>query len=234
MSQLTAANPIDDLTDDQKIALIICVGLIKGGTGKTTSVIFIAMWFVIAKRKRVLAIDADAMSQTLYTWYTKLSKAGVNIPFDVVRHHPTDDLGEFLDEKKHEYDVILVDVGGGDLQAFHEANKRASLLLMPASPSGFEHSRVQASMKAAELAANDHIGNGLAVYVMLVRCDYATTMPGEARAILTERDDPYPLADNEIQYLVQYPRAWERLPKIKELDQYGALMRETLEGAGIQ
>jgi cellulose biosynthesis protein BcsQ len=234
MSQLTDAEPDVELTDDQKLALIICVGLIKGGTAKTTSVIFIAMWFVIVKRKRVLAVDADAMSQTLYTWYRARMKAGHQVPFDVHRHHPSDDLGEFLDEKQLEYDIILVDIGGGDLQAFHQANRRARILLMPSSPSGFEHSRVNASMKAAELAAVDHVGDGLSVYVVLVRCDYRTTLPTEARAILVEREDPYPLADSEIEYLVHFPRTWERLPKIKELDQYGALMRETLKGAGIE
>ncbi|MGW2255397.1 ParA family protein [Kitasatospora sp. NPDC001660] len=234
MSQLTEAEPEVDLTDDQKLALVICVGLIKGGTGKTTSVIFIAMWLVLVKKKRVLAIDADATSQTLYTWYLIRSKAKQKVPFDVIRHHPTDDLGELLDAKRGEYDVILVDIGGGDRQAFHEANRRAALLLMPSSPSGFEHSRVNASMKAAVLAANDHIGAGLAVYVVLVRCDYRNSLAAEARVVLTEREDPYPLAENEIQYLVQYPRAWERLPNITELDQYGALMREAMKGAGVE
>ncbi|MFP1624076.1 hypothetical protein ACLB9X_02395 [Streptomyces sp. 5K101] len=56
-------------------AFVIVVGMLKGGTGKTTSAWFIALYYAVVLNLPTLLLDADATSQSAYDWF-KVAQAG--------------------------------------------------------------------------------------------------------------------------------------------------------------
>src|SRR4051812_45955270 len=93
--------------------LIITIGNLKGGVGKTTSAYFIACFFALVYGLRVLVIDADPLSQTGYSWFRKLIKAGIQVPFTLISF-PSPHVDDCVDDNAESgnYDVIIVDTGG--------------------------------------------------------------------------------------------------------------------------
>lgn len=61
-------------------AFVIVVGMLKGGTGKTTSAWFIALYYAVVLDLPTLLLDADATSQSAYDWFKVAQAAGFEIP----------------------------------------------------------------------------------------------------------------------------------------------------------
>ncbi|MGY2063530.1 ParA family protein, partial [Nocardia gipuzkoensis] len=64
--------------------LVVTLGNLKGGVGKTTSAFFLAGYFAQVHQLRVLVIDADPLSQTGYSWYRRLLKGEIDVPFTLI------------------------------------------------------------------------------------------------------------------------------------------------------
>ncbi|MGW5474199.1 hypothetical protein [Streptomyces chartreusis] len=74
-------------------AFVIVVGMLKGGTGKTTSAWFIALYYAVVLGLPTLLLDADAAGQSAYDWFKVAQAAGFDIPANlVVERYPFDDL----------------------------------------------------------------------------------------------------------------------------------------------
>lgn len=233
MSRKTLSAPQKYL-EQRTTALTIAVGMLKGGTAKSTSVIYLALWWSVMGAK-VCVVDTDTNSQSLWNWFKIRQALDEPVPFTLIRHHPGDDIGLEIDARSKEYDVVLVDLGGGDKEMFMDVCKRATLLLIPVAPSGFEISRLRATFHAAENAALDRTTDeDLSVYVLLVKCPPRSTLAREQRETLLNPGDgdPYPVLPEEAQIsnAVHYPRAWEETPKVTQLEEYGRMMRHALEG----
>lgn len=223
-------------------ALVIGVGILKGGTGKSTSTLYMALWFAIVMRKRVCVLDTDSNSQSLSNWCAMHEAMGETIPFALVEHSVTDrkgpSLGQRLAKLRTEYDVVLVDIGGGDKEAYVDLCEYANLLLIPVAPSGWETSRLQASLETAQKAArlNDM---GLHVYVMMIKCNFTTTLPEEARAVLESPADgmiPPPMMHPyfDVSGAPQYVRSWTETPKIRDLEEFGQVIRHAMTAIEIE
>lgn len=218
-------------------ALIVGVGMLKGGTGKSTSVLYLALWFARVLNLKVCVVDTDTNSQSLANWYAKHEALGSTPPFAIVEHDVSDRRTPTLKKRIKElaplYDVVLVDLGGGDKEAFVDLCEFGHLLFVPAAPSGWETSRVQPTLQTAASAARLNV-EGLIVYMILVACDFNTSLPREQRAALevdlSEIDDdfvpvplPHPYVD--VSDAVHYPRSWESIPKLGDLEEFSLLMR---------
>jgi cellulose biosynthesis protein BcsQ len=55
---------------------VIVVGMLKGGTGKTTSAWFIALYYAVVLGLPTLLLDADATSQSAYDWFKVATAEG--------------------------------------------------------------------------------------------------------------------------------------------------------------
>lgn len=223
--------------------LAVGIGVLKGGTGKSTSTLYLALWFARTLGMRVVIVDTDFNSQTLATWVAIRDALGEKVPFALVEHNVNDRKGPTLEKRikelKADYDVVLVDLGGGDKEAFTDLCIQGDLLLMPSAPSGWETVRIQATLQTAARAARLN-ENGLGVHYFFVACKFTTSLPEEQRAILatdlSERDPdfiPVPFVHPyfDVSGHAHYTRAWEETPRLNDLDEFSHLVRHVLREA---
>lgn len=231
--------------------LVIGSGVLKGGTGKSTSALYIALWWAWIAGLRVVVVDTDAKSQSLTTWYHKMKALGAPVPFDFVEHdvakagqrigdirYPR--LRERLSKLRKEYDVVVVDLGGGDNETFAEACENAHIMLMPVAPSGWEHERLDATRYLCERHARLNPW-GLVYTAMLVRCDFSTSLADEARYVLENPPEPEDEHDEEqapmplphpyfdISKAPHHVRSWDWPPKRSELEEWGLLIKHIMK-----
>ncbi|MCT9010786.1 ParA family protein [Streptomyces rhizosphaerihabitans] len=215
-------------------AFVIVVGMLKGGTGKTTSAWFIALYYAVVLGLPTLLLDADATSQSAYDWFKVAKAAGFEIPANlVVERYPFDDIAEYIREKRAEFGAIVVDAGGGSAKLFHEAVTEANLLLVPVAPTKIERRKLVATFDEAERAAARNQRN-VTAHVVMVKADDRTSLPSRAKDKLLEpsesegigpdRDEPFPLAETVIHSWVHYMEAFGEIPT--ELSEYAELMKE--------
>lgn len=192
-------------------ARVIVVGMLKGGSGKTTSAIFIALTYA-RRGQRVLLLDGDQTSQSAYDWAKLAAGADEPLPFEVERY-PFPDIAEHLRQiRGDEYDVIIVDAGGGSDTYFEHAVSSADLVLMPLAPAGADARRVDATLASAIRGADRNTNeDGVSAVMVLVRADRRTGQPAAWRKQL-EADD-HNLAHTEIGDYVLYSDAYGHCPK---------------------
>ncbi|WP_280382472.1 ParA family protein [Nocardia wallacei] len=134
--------------------LVVTLGNLKGGVGKTTSAFFIAGYFATELGLRVLVIDADPLSQTGYSWYRRLQKGEIDLPFTLIAF-PSRHVDDCIADNAADYDVIIVDAGGESADIFKAAIPSTDELVLLTSVSPSEVKRVPSTYKAAEEAAAD-------------------------------------------------------------------------------
>jgi chromosome partitioning protein len=203
-------------------ALVIVIGMLKGGTGKTTTAIFTALHFAEAGRI-VEVLDGDQTSQSSFDWARLAAAAGEPLPFDVTRFPFADDVADEITARRGVRDVVIVDAGGGSAHFLEEACTAADALVMPLSPTGADARRLAATMQSAErAAARNRNPTGLYVCCTLVKADRRTSQPRRWREQLNE--DNAPLTDTVISDWVLYSDAYGHRPE--HAGEYGQLIGE--------
>ncbi|MFE0490200.1 ParA family protein [Streptomyces griseoaurantiacus] len=222
--------------------LVVGVGILKGGTGKSTSVLYLALYFARVLNLRVAVVDTDDNSQSISRWVATHTALGNNVPFELIVH-PTKGadaipLKKRLKSLKGQYDVVVVDLGGGDKETFIDLCAEARLLLMPSAPSGWETDRIQATLQTAARAAVLN-PEGLDVYNFFVKCDFNSTLPEEEREAmaidLSEEDEdfvppPFLHPYFDISKAPHHIRSWNVMPRRSELEEWGLLVRHAMKG----
>ena len=117
--------------------MIIAIGNVKGGVGKTTLAVNLAIAFARANRGDVLLIDGDEQGTAMAftelrttakptgTGYTAVALHGANIRSQVRQLAP-------------KYSDIVIDVGGRDTGSLRAALTVADLVLIPVKPRSFD------------------------------------------------------------------------------------------------
>lgn len=116
-------------------AIILAVGGIKGGIGKSTTAMFLALcWALLGLN--VLVIDADPKSGSARKWARHARNRDDALPF-TVKPHPSEDLEDrIVDEGWAEgFDLIIIDTGGDNDRILRAAYAIADHMLLTASPS---------------------------------------------------------------------------------------------------
>ncbi|MFD8656163.1 ParA family protein [Streptomyces mirabilis] len=230
--------------------LVVGVGMLKGGTGKTTMTIFIAFYLAWLLGLKVLVIDTDDNSQSVDNWYKVregLPGGPESVPFDIVTYDSKDkaddapDLDDVIDSYRDAYDAIVVDSGGAGKEAYWELCQSANLVLLPFAPSGFEWNRIAPTVKTAARGgkAND---NRLKVLVCMVKCTAQNSLAAEARPVVehimatkigpdvSEKIDvSFVGKEFEISQSPEYPRCWVENPKRTHLEEVGHLFRHAMK-----
>lgn len=161
----------------------------KGGTGKTTTAVHLAVWLT-RQEKSVLLIDADAQRSSSQ-WVEQLK--GVSIPHKAILDPEL--LFETIDEITSQYDAVVAD-GPGSLSEVTKAILAGSdIALVPCQPSGLD---VSSSLEILRIIRNvQKVRKGPpSVGIFLNRVIKNTIQQRQAVELLKEQS--YPLLDTVI------------------------------------
>lgn len=117
--------------------MIIVFAQTKGGVGKTTLAVNLAVERVIRGHRSVLLIDADEQgtaSDFACIRNEQLGKAG----FDIVQRTNGNSLRDQVTTEQQKYDDIIIDAGGRDTAALRAALTLADLAVVPFQPRSFD------------------------------------------------------------------------------------------------
>lgn len=143
---------------------ILTVGATKGGVGKTTTALNIAVALALQERK-VLAIDGDRQ-QTLMQ---SLSQREASPIIACSAFNDGVMLRQQVLHLQDDYDDIIIDAGGRDSTALRAALMLSDVLVIPFLPRSFD---VWALDDVAALVAEaNSMRDGLTVYLMLNQAD---------------------------------------------------------------
>ncbi|MGW0844196.1 ParA family protein [Streptomyces sp. NPDC002787] len=187
----------------------IVVGGLKGGVGKSTLAMFLALYYYLVHGLKVLVVDADPSSQTCFDWHETAKKKG-GLPFDLeVWSNPQ--VGRLIETRATEYDIVIVDCGGDNDAIFKAAVAVADYVLVVASPRKAEMRRIHATLVAAVQGAKDAARKGIPVRVLFTRVKNARVAHNKAmRDKLMEAG--LPLMTAEVPDLVEYEDAVTEIP----------------------
>lgn len=208
-----------------KPVLRVLVAYLKGGAGKSTTVMMLA--FALARRgKNVLVIDADAGTQGVTDWASRFYAENPDreLPFDIVQWSPR--LGllvPFIQQQLKETgaDVVLLDVGGEAPEVVQQAAHFADVVLGTTQPTQADLGRMDATRTVLQKVKND-----LPFLVSLNRVSYIGAGAAlDARQGLEEAGITV-LATEIENNRGKYADIWGRNPT--HLYQYGPLADELL------
>ncbi|WP_067533529.1 ParA family protein [Nocardia crassostreae] len=185
--------------------LVVTLGNLKGGVGKTTSAFFLASYFATAHQQRVLVIDADPLSQTGYSWYRRLQKADIAVPFELIAF-PSRHVNDCITDNAGKYDVIIVDVGGESADIFKAAVPQSDELVLVTSVSPSEVKRVPSTYRAAEEAAAE---SDRAIRVRVLMTKVPVTMKNGVNVSTEYRSQRGNLEDAGYDVFESYVSAWK-------------------------
>lgn len=212
---------------------------LKGGPGKTTTAILLASGLA-RKGSRVVVICADNRTRGATDWVQEAERRGDAVPFRLAIWHETDGpLSTFARtvENEHQADVVIIDTGGEQPEAFAHGCMYAHWLICPVGPMDGELRRVVETYRNA--AAIRDNGSPLRISVLLARCPQAGKGKAkQARQDLSvdrtdtngalNPDKPYALGlhvfDTEITRSVAYDEFYGTIPD--DIGEYAALADE--------
>jgi chromosome partitioning protein len=187
----------------------------KGGTGKTTSAVSLAM--VLHRRGRTLAVDCDPQG-SLMSWSEAAAEEGNSLPFTVVSM-ATRDIHARLEDLGSGYEHVILDTPPGDLGIIRSAILASTIILVPVSPAGLDLNRIKPTF---ELLSEISISHPIEVGVLLTKIRRGTRSAREARGILA--DHGYPVMKTEIPLAEHFAAAFGSVPSM--LGEYWDLLVE--------
>jgi chromosome partitioning protein len=195
------------------------LGLIssKGGTGKTTSAVSLAM--VLHRRGRTLAVDCDPQG-SLMNWSEEAAEGGNPLPYTVVSM-ATRDVHIRLADLGSGYEHLVVDTPPGDLGIIRSAILASDVVLVPVSPTGLDLNRIRPTF---ELLSEIAISHPVKVGVLLTKVRRGTRSARAARGILAEHG--YPAMKTEIPLAEHFAAAFGLVPAV--LGEYWELLGELM------
>jgi chromosome partitioning protein len=177
----------------------------KGGTGKTTSAVSLAM--VAHRLGRTLAVDCDPQG-SLMSWSAEAAERGQPLPFTVVGM-ATRDVHVRLADLGAGYDSVIVDTPPGDMGIIRSAILAAATVLVPVSPTGLDLNRIRPTF---EVLAEIGVSHPVEVGVLLTKVRRGTRSAREARGVLAEHG--YPAMRTEIPLAEHFAAAFGTVPAI--------------------
>jgi chromosome partitioning protein len=116
--------------------MIICVGGIKGGNGKSTMAVHLVIWLTMAGFD-VLLVDADRQrTSTKFTTARHQNYQGKDKYMAI--QLPSESIFKQLGKLKDQYQVIVVDAGEGENPALRAALLAADYFIIPVQPKNFD------------------------------------------------------------------------------------------------
>lgn len=183
----------------------LTVGNLKGGTGKSTSAVLLALALARASSERVLLVDADTVNATTFEWS---EFAGDSWPESVtVNYWPSVTLAKRVRDVEHTGHVVI-DTGPSDASILRQALMVTDHLVIPIAATPAEATRMMPTLKAAaEVGATR---NDLGVSALFTRTRQGTVSLRETKEAVAELG--IPVLDTEVPFILQYSQAFGSVP----------------------
>ncbi len=200
----------------------LTVGMLKGGSARTTSAVYLALAEYARTGKSVLLVDLDPGNGTAFEW---CQDAGESWPSKVeVAYWPVTGLQRQVEKMAQQgrADSIVIDTGN-DSATLKAALAITDYLVIPLAPSGTESTRLTPTLEAAaDIANKKHIE----LAILMNRIIPRTKSRREARLALEEmRLTPgrETVLTTEVPRLERIANAYGTVP---ELDPYDMVLEE--------
>ncbi len=193
----------------------VTVGNLKGGVGKSTSSVNLALCLA-ADGSRVLLVDADATNRTCLKWSTLAQDWPASV---VVMPWEVEDLARRVQAVERDYDHIVIDTGPQRPKILGQALLVTTDLLVTVAPSPVELEQLPDTF---ELAAKADAISPVFAQVLLVKVRRGTRSSLAARQWLT--DSGLPVMTSEIHLLESYPLSYGTVPA--DLAEYDLVLKE--------
>lgn len=193
----------------------LCVGNLKGGVGKTTTGVHLALGLV--RTGRTLLVDADPEQPQAYEW--SVTAGDWPVERCTVVQNATRDLAKRVAPLLGDYQHVVFDVGPKNPALLRQAMLLSDDLIIPVAPSTGE---LRELPKTVDLAAEIDAIHPLRVTVLLIQIRSGTRSAAEARSLLDELE--MPVLDAEVRLLERYRLAFGSVPE--ELGDYETVLTE--------
>jgi chromosome partitioning protein len=197
----------------------LCVGSLKGGVGKTTTAVHLALG--LARSGRTLLVDADPEQPQAFEW----SGTAEDWPHGQCHVIQAGDrrLQDRVGPMVRDYEHLVIDTGPKNRLMLRLAMTLVDDLIVPVAPSTAE---LRELPRTFDLAAEVDTSHPLRAAVVLVQVRSGTRSLVEARALLGELDMPALAA--EVRLREQYRLAFGTTPE--DLGDYEQVLAELCDG----
>lgn len=191
--------------------MVVSVVNLKGGVGKTTSVMFLAA-AAAARGRRVVVLDGDD-EQSATAWAQAAVETGEALPFEV-RHVNVDEVALEARDLSREGTVVVVDTPPNSREFLWASASVADAVVVPTQPTGVDINRLGSTLRVLASIDAGRGENALNAMVLLVRYAGARRLAREASELLEERQ--LPVMEATVRDLERYKQAFGQPPAFLE------------------
>jgi chromosome partitioning protein len=205
---------------------VVVVGGLKGGIGKSTLAMFVALVYAIIYEQRVLFVDADPASQTGWDWWSTAKKAGEPLPIDI-EPWPHAKVGELVvDRTPGRYDVVVIDCGGDSDAILSSAVEVCDYAFLATTPLLADLRRIAATF-AATLEAANRAGRADQIEAAVVFTKSANQRPKRNEKKKAQTAERLPVLTAQVSYReAQYADAFGRYVPRAALGEVHEIVKE--------